>query len=76
MQSIALRLVVDRERERMAFQAAEYWDLTATFAATSGADEGRKFVARLTSVDGKRVASGKDFDDRGALTADAARSRT
>ena len=73
VQSIALRLVVDRERERMAFQAAEYWDLTATFAATSGADEGRKFAAKLASVDGKRVASGKDFDDRGALTADDAK---
>ena len=71
VQSIALRLVVDRERERMAFQTAEYWDLTATFAATSGADEGRKFRAKLATVDGKRVASGKDFDDRGVLTADA-----
>ncbi len=71
VQSIALRLVVDRERERMAFQAAEYWDLTATFAATSGADAGRRFAARLVSVDGKRVATGKDFDDRGSLTSDA-----
>ncbi len=73
VQSIALRLVVDRERERMAFQAAEYWDLTATFAAKDGADAGRSFSAKLASVDGKRVASGKDFDDRGALTTDAAK---
>ena len=73
VQSIALRLVVDRERERMAFQAAEYWDLTATFAATSGADAGRRFAAKLTSVDGKRVASGKDFDDRGVLVTDTAK---
>jgi len=65
VQSIALRLVVDRERERMAFQAAEYWDLTATFAAKDGADAGRSFAAKL--------ASGKDFDDRGALTTDAAK---
>jgi DNA topoisomerase-1 len=68
VQSIALRLIVDRERERMAFQAAEYWDLTATFAAQAGADAGREFTAKLYSVDGARVASGKDFDDRGRLT--------
>ena len=73
VQSIALRLVVDRERERMAFQAAEYWDLTATFTAEDGADAGRSFTARLTQVDGKRVATGKDFDDRGTLTADTAK---
>ncbi|WNM24849.1 type I DNA topoisomerase [Demequina capsici] len=67
VQSIALRLVVDRERERIAFRSAEYWDLQATFTAQAGPDAGRAFVARLTTVDGKRVASGKDFDDRGAL---------
>jgi len=67
VQSIALRLVVDRERERMAFQSAEYWDLTATFTASAGPDAGRDFGARLTSVDGKRIATGKDFDDRGVL---------
>jgi DNA topoisomerase-1 len=70
VQSIALRLVVDRERERMAFQSAEYWDLTAQFAATQGPDAGRSFTARLTSVDGRRVAIGKDFDDRGVLKND------
>jgi DNA topoisomerase-1 len=70
VQSIALRLVVDRERERMAFQSAEYWDLTASFAATQGPDAGRGFTARLTSVDGRRVAIGKDFDDRGVLKND------
>jgi len=70
VQSIALRLVVDRERERMAFQSAEYWDLTASFAAVEGPDAGRSFTARLTSVDGKRVAVGKDFDDRGVLKND------
>ncbi|WP_062379428.1 type I DNA topoisomerase [Demequina pelophila] len=67
VQSVALRLIVDRERERMAFTSAEYWDLTATFTAREGADAGRSFTARLTQVDGKRVASGKDFDDTGAL---------
>jgi DNA topoisomerase-1 len=70
VQSIALRLVVDRERERMAFQSAEYWDLQATFEAKEGADAGRTFDAKLTTVDGKRVATGKDFDDRGQLTND------
>ncbi|MDN4478588.1 type I DNA topoisomerase [Demequina sp. SYSU T00039] len=68
VQSVTLRLVVDRERERMAFQSAEYWDLAARFTATEGPDRGRSFAAKLTSVDGKRVATGKDFDDRGALT--------
>ncbi|MDN4472085.1 type I DNA topoisomerase [Demequina zhanjiangensis] len=70
VQSIALRLVVDRERERMAFRSAEYWDLQATFTAKEGPDAGRSFVARLTTVDGKRVATGKDFDDRGVLKSD------
>lgn len=70
VQSVTLRLVVDRERERMAFQSAEYWDLRGTFVATEGKDAGRSFDARLTSVDGKRVATGKDFDDRGVLTND------
>ncbi|WP_062292896.1 type I DNA topoisomerase [Demequina phytophila] len=68
VQSVTLRLVVDRERERMAFQSAEYWDLKGTFTATEGTDAGRSFDARLTTVDGKRVATGKDFDDRGHLT--------
>jgi DNA topoisomerase-1 len=70
VQSIALRLVVDRERERMAFRAAEFWDVRASFVATMGPDAGRAFDARLTSVDGKRVATGRDFDDKGALKAD------
>ncbi len=70
MQSIALRLVVDRERERMAFRTAEFWDVRATFEATAGPDAGRTFDARLTGVDGKRVATGRDFDDRGELKSD------
>ncbi|WP_062318559.1 type I DNA topoisomerase [Demequina maris] len=70
VQSVTLRLVVDRERERMAFQSAEYWDLRGTFTATEGKDAGRSFEARLTTVDGKRVATGKDFDDRGRLKND------
>ena len=54
VQSVATRLVVQRERERMAFRSAEYWDLLATF-------EPGAFDARLVAVDGARVAQGKDF---------------
>ena len=54
VQSVATRLVVQRERERMAFRSAEYWDLLATF------DTGA-FESRLVAVDGARVAQGKDF---------------
>ncbi|MEX2267509.1 MAG: type I DNA topoisomerase [Acidimicrobiia bacterium] len=60
VQSVASCLVVDRERARMAFRVATYWDLAGTFraAGTDGAD----FPATLASVDGNRLASGKDFD--------------
>jgi len=72
VQSVATRLVVERERERMAFCAADYWDVSGVFAATVGPDAGESFRARLTSLDGHRVASGRDFDDRGVLrSADA-----
>jgi DNA topoisomerase-1 len=54
VQSVATRLVVERERERMSFRSADYWDLLATF------DPGA-FEARLVSLDGVRVAQGKDF---------------
>lgn len=65
VQSVATRLVVERERERMAFVAADYWDVTGTFAVADDAEP--TFAARLTGVGGARVASGRDFDDRGAL---------
>jgi DNA topoisomerase-1 len=65
VQSVATRLVVERERERIEFRAAEYWDIVATF------DPG-EFDARLTAVDGKKVAQGRDFARDGTLlTADA-----
>ncbi|QAY64249.1 type I DNA topoisomerase [Xylanimonas allomyrinae] len=67
VQSVATRLVVERERERMAFVAASYWDVTGSFAPTSGEDAGTLFTARLTGVAGERVASGRDFDDKGRL---------
>jgi DNA topoisomerase I len=58
VQSVATRLVVERERERMLFVAANYWDVVATF------DPGA-FDARLSAVDGRRVAQGRDFDQQG-----------
>ncbi len=69
VQSVATRLVVERERERMAFKIASYWDLEATFDAGEGFDP-RQFPAKLFSVDGKRIASGSNFDNTGALTSD------
>jgi DNA topoisomerase-1 len=70
VQSVATRLVVDRERERIAFRAASYWDLEATFDA--GADhEQRMFGGKLHSLDGVRVARGTDFGDDGVLKAGA-----
>ncbi|MBD8870909.1 type I DNA topoisomerase [Nocardioides donggukensis] len=66
VQSVATRLVVDRERDRMAFTAASYWDIEGTFDA--GADhEQRMFPGKLHSVDGARVARGSDFGQDGRL---------
>ena len=84
VQSVATRVIVDRERKRMVFVPAEYWDLAAEFTApasagtasqgsstsTDGGDD-RKFAGRLSRVNGKRVAAGRDFNDRGELTSDA-----
>jgi DNA topoisomerase-1 len=83
VQSVATRLVVERERERMAFRAASYWDVTGVFVPRSGdadsagsADSGapNAFGARLVSLDGTRVATGRDFDDSGRFTGAAARA--
>ncbi|GAA3632617.1 type I DNA topoisomerase [Kineosporia mesophila] len=69
VQSVATRLVVERERERMAFRTASYWDITGDFAASEGhAQAGRWFGARLVSLDDRRVATGRDFSDTGQLT--------
>ncbi|MET7987053.1 MULTISPECIES: type I DNA topoisomerase [unclassified Streptomyces] len=69
VQSVATRLVVERERERIAFRSAEYWDLTGTFGTgrSGDASDPSNLVARLTSVDGKRVAQGRDFDSLGQI---------
>ncbi len=66
VQSVATRLVVERERARMAFRSASYWDLEATFDAGEPHDP-RHFPAKLVTVDGKKVATGSSFGDDGAL---------
>ncbi|KOV73669.1 DNA topoisomerase I [Streptomyces sp. AS58] len=69
VQSVATRLVVERERERIAFRSAEYWDLTGTFSTGRAGDSSdpSSLVARLQTVDGRRVAQGRDFDSLGQL---------
>ena len=62
VQSVALRLLVQRERERIKFRKAIYWDLKALLGKRGVADRGGEFEAELTHVGGRRVASGKDFD--------------
>ncbi|AZM54617.1 type I DNA topoisomerase [Streptomyces sp. WAC 01529] len=74
VQSVATRLVVERERERIAFRSAEYWDLTGTFGTGRAGDasDPSQLVARLTQVDGKRIAQGRDFSSVGQLKAGSA----
>ncbi len=67
VQSVATRLVVDRESERMRFKVASYWDLEGTFDAGAG-HENRHFAAKLYSVAGARVARGADFGPDGQLS--------
>jgi DNA topoisomerase-1 len=63
VQSVAVRLIVEREEERRAFRTAEYWDLEAKLKG-----EGREFIATLARINDQRIASGKDFDaSTGAL---------
>ena len=68
VQSVATRLVVDKERLRIAFRAASYWDLEGTFDAGSKHEQ-RMFGAKLHSLDGKRVATGASFGQDGLLKA-------
>ena len=65
VQSVTTRMVVERERERMAFVAADHADVVGTFALADPAEP--TFVARLSALAGQRVATGRDFDDRGVL---------
>ncbi|MFW5468422.1 type I DNA topoisomerase [Knoellia sp. CPCC 206435] len=69
VQSVATRMVVERERERMAFRSANYWDVEGEFTPDA---ESSAFTARLSSVDGRRVATGRDFGDDGRLKGDVA----
>jgi len=64
VQSVATRIVVERERERMRFTSAEYWDIAATMSA-----DGQDFGAKLVAVDDDRLATGKDFTSDGELKA-------
>lgn len=68
VQSAATRLVVDRERERLAFVTAGYWDLIAGLTPSTEKD---RFESKLVRLDGKRIAAGRDFDDKGKLKSDA-----
>ncbi|HEX4427891.1 MAG TPA: type I DNA topoisomerase [Frankiaceae bacterium] len=71
VQSVATRILVEREKARMKFRAAGYWDIDGIFTATS--DETIPLPATLVSVAGARVATGRDFDSTGNLTNAAAR---
>ncbi|MEU6149862.1 type I DNA topoisomerase [Actinosynnema sp. NPDC047251] len=66
VQSVATRIVVERERERMKFVTASYWDVSATMDAGEQASP-RQFAARLVAVDGQRLATGRDFESTGRL---------
>lgn len=72
VQSVATRVIVERERERMAFVSANYWDLTVTLqatGATTNAEANQEtFDAKLTTIGGQRIAQGRDFADNGQLT--------
>ncbi|MFN2625432.1 MAG: DNA topoisomerase, partial [Mycobacteriales bacterium] len=73
VQSVATRAIVERERERMAFRAAGYWDIEGLFAKSKGdgATDGPSTVsATLVALDGKRLATGKDFGATGATVRD------
>jgi DNA topoisomerase I len=74
VQSVAVRLVVDRERERIAFRPARYWDLEADFATIAKPEAGQpedndpsSFTATLVALDGRRIAQGRDFTSTGEL---------
>ncbi|MFC7529483.1 type I DNA topoisomerase [Actinoplanes sp. GCM10030250] len=62
VQSVATRIVVERERQRMAFRSAEYWDILAQLAVQGQIDGPRNFQATLIALDGDRIATGKDFE--------------
>ena len=68
VQSVFVRIIVERELERIAFREASWWNLEGAFAPTERTDE--TFAATLVAVDGKRLATGKDFSPQGELDRD------
>ena len=75
VQSVATRLIVERERERMAFVRAPYWDVTATLEAPDADGNNVAFDSRMVSLGGRRLAGSKDFGADGKLTAAGAKDQ-
>ena len=75
VQSVATRLIVERERERMAFVRAPYWDVTATLEAPDADGNNVAFDSRMVSLGGCRLAGSKDFGADGKLTAAGAKDQ-
>ncbi len=72
VQSVATRIIVQRERDRMAFRSAEYWDVVAELDASKSNPANQPvqpptFTARLVSINNQRLATGRDFDSSGTL---------
>ena len=75
VQSVATRLIVERERERMAFVRAPYWDVTATLEAPDADGNNVAFESHMVSLGGRRLAGSKDFGADGKLTAAGAKDQ-
>ena len=75
VQSVATRLIVERERERMAFVRAPYCDVTATLEAPDADGNNVAFESRMVSLGGRRLAGSKDFGADGKLTAAGAKDQ-
>ena len=67
VQSVATRLIVERERERMAFTKASYWDISAILSSKGSDGESVDFEARMSELSGRRLAGSKDFNSKGEL---------
>jgi len=67
VQSVATRLIVERERERMAFRKASYWDISAILSSKDSDGKSVYFEARMSELSGRRLAGSKDFNSKGEL---------